>query len=80
MSPIGGVGINLAIQDAVATANLLIPRLRAGQVRARRLCAVQRRRELPTRLTQAVQIAIQNRVISQVLQAQATPGRRCRCG
>ena len=73
MSPIGGVGINLAIQDAVATANLLIPRLRAGQVRQDDLRAVQRRRELPTRLTQAVQIAIQNRVISLVLQAQATP-------
>ncbi len=73
MSPIGGVGINLAIQDAVATANRLIPRLRAGKVEEADLRALQRRRELPTRLTQAVQIAIQNRVISQVLRAQATP-------
>ena len=72
MSPVGGVGINLAIQDAVATANLLVPRLRAGQVRDDDLRAVQRRRELPTRLTQAVQVAIQNRVISRVLQAQQT--------
>jgi len=70
MSPVGGVGINLAIQDAVATANLLAPRLRAGQVRDDDLRALQRRRELPTRLTQAVQIAIQNRVITRVLHAQ----------
>lgn len=73
MSPIGGVGINLAIQDAVATANRLVPRLRAGVVRLDDLRAVQRRRELPTRLTQAVQIAIQNRVISQVLKSRTMP-------
>ena len=73
MSPIGGVGINLAIQDAVSTANILGPRLRAGGVTPDDLRAVQRRRELPTRLTQGLQILIQNRVISRVLRAQSTP-------
>ena len=52
MSPIGGVGINLAVQDAVAAANILVPRLRAGDVREADLRAVQRRREFPTRMTQ----------------------------
>src|ERR1041385_7322605 len=55
MSPIGGVGINLAILDAVVTANLLGPGLRAGTVRLRDLAAVQRRREAGTRLTQVLQ-------------------------
>ncbi len=73
MSPIGGVGINLAIQDAVAAANILVPKLRVGDVTQMDLHAVQRRRELPTRLTQAMQTAIQNRVISNVLRATATP-------
>ena len=72
MSPIGGVGINLAIQDAVAAANILIPPLRRGAVTPADLRAVQRRRELPTRLTQAVQLAVQNRVISNVLRATQT--------
>jgi 2-polyprenyl-6-methoxyphenol hydroxylase-like FAD-dependent oxidoreductase len=73
MSPIGGVGINLAIQDAVAAANILVPKLRVGSVTQMDLHAVQRRRELPTKLTQAMQTAIQNRVISSVLRATATP-------
>jgi 2-polyprenyl-6-methoxyphenol hydroxylase-like FAD-dependent oxidoreductase len=73
MSPIGGVGINLAIQDAVAAANILAPKLRAGDVTPVDLHAVQRRRELPTKLTQAMQMAIQDRVISNVLRATATP-------
>ena len=55
MSPAGGVGINLAIQDAVATANLLTEQLLARRVTARDLAAVQRRREFPARVTQAVQ-------------------------
>jgi 2-polyprenyl-6-methoxyphenol hydroxylase-like FAD-dependent oxidoreductase len=55
MSPAGGVGINLAIQDAVATANILIPHLRNGRVPDSALAAVQERREFPTRVTQAVQ-------------------------
>jgi 2-polyprenyl-6-methoxyphenol hydroxylase-like FAD-dependent oxidoreductase len=73
MSPIGGVGINLAIQDAVAAANILVPALHQGAVTQVHLRAVQRRRELPTRVTQGVQIAVQNRVISNVLRASSTP-------
>ena len=73
MSPIGGVGINLAVQDAVAAANILAPKLRAGGITQADLHAVQRRRELPTKLTQAMQMAVQNRVISNVLRATATP-------
>jgi 2-polyprenyl-6-methoxyphenol hydroxylase-like FAD-dependent oxidoreductase len=73
MSPVGGVGINLAIQDAVAAANILVPPLRRGAVTPADLRAVQRRRELPTRLTQAAQLAVQNRVISNVLRASKTP-------
>jgi 2-polyprenyl-6-methoxyphenol hydroxylase-like FAD-dependent oxidoreductase len=73
MSPVGGVGINLAIQDAVATANVLVPRLKRGRVTPDELRTVQRRREWPTRMTQRMQVLIQNRVISNVLRAQATP-------
>jgi 2-polyprenyl-6-methoxyphenol hydroxylase-like FAD-dependent oxidoreductase len=73
MSPIGGVGINLAIQDAVAAANILIPKLHQGAATPDDLRAVQRRRELPTKLTQRMQIAIQNRVISSVLRSTQTP-------
>jgi 2-polyprenyl-6-methoxyphenol hydroxylase-like FAD-dependent oxidoreductase len=67
MSPVGGVGINLAIQDAVASANILCEHLWRGGVTSGDLHEVQRRRELPTRLTQRLQVIIQNRVISQVL-------------
>jgi 2-polyprenyl-6-methoxyphenol hydroxylase-like FAD-dependent oxidoreductase len=67
MSPIGGVGINLAIQDAVAAANLLVPALRRGGVTIEHLRAFQRRRELPTRVTQRIQVLVQNRVITRVL-------------
>ena len=67
MSPVGGVGINLAIQDAVATANLLARPLREGTVTVEDLEAVQRRRSLPTRLTQRLQVLIQDRVLGQVL-------------
>jgi 2-polyprenyl-6-methoxyphenol hydroxylase-like FAD-dependent oxidoreductase len=67
MSPIGGVGINLAIQDAVAAANLLAARLQEGTVTTDDLQKVQRRRELPTRLTQGLQVFAQKRVISPVL-------------
>ncbi len=73
MSPVGGVGINLAIQDAVATANILVPRLTRGQVTLDDLRAVQRRRAWPTRMTQRLQVAVQNRVISNVLRTTATP-------
>jgi 2-polyprenyl-6-methoxyphenol hydroxylase-like FAD-dependent oxidoreductase len=66
MSPIGGVGINLAIQDAVAAANLLWEPLGKGRVVAT-LAKVQARREWPTKMMQAVQLFIQKRVISSVL-------------
>lgn len=56
MSPVGGVGINLAIQDAVATANLLTETLQEGRVTDSTLAAVQRRREFPTRVTQGLQV------------------------
>jgi 2-polyprenyl-6-methoxyphenol hydroxylase-like FAD-dependent oxidoreductase len=67
MSPIGGVGINLAIQDAVAAANILALPLRQGSTTPEQLRAVQRRRELPTRVTQGIQVFMQNRVIRNVL-------------
>jgi 2-polyprenyl-6-methoxyphenol hydroxylase-like FAD-dependent oxidoreductase len=67
MSPVGGVGINLAVQDAVATANILADRLRAGSVTIEDLRRVQRRRAFPARMTQAGQIFIQKRVITRVL-------------
>jgi 2-polyprenyl-6-methoxyphenol hydroxylase-like FAD-dependent oxidoreductase len=67
MSPIGGVGINLAIQDAVAAANVLAGPLRTRSVAIEHLRQVQRRRQWPTRVTQRIQVAIQNRVIASVL-------------
>ncbi len=67
MSPIGGVGINLAIQDAVAAANILARPLRAGRVRSIDLARVQLRRALPAAITQAIQVAAQRRVIRRVL-------------
>jgi 2-polyprenyl-6-methoxyphenol hydroxylase-like FAD-dependent oxidoreductase len=67
MSPVGGVGINLAIQDAVATANLLTAPLRIGRPTTQDLQRVQQRREWPTRMTQRVQLAIQDRVIRRAL-------------
>jgi 2-polyprenyl-6-methoxyphenol hydroxylase-like FAD-dependent oxidoreductase len=68
MSPVGGVGINLAIQDAVAAANLLAAPLCTGRVGVEDLARVQRRREWPTRVTQRVQVFVQNRIIRRVLQ------------
>jgi 2-polyprenyl-6-methoxyphenol hydroxylase-like FAD-dependent oxidoreductase len=67
MSPIGGVGINLAIQDAVAAANILAPKLLRGGVSVADLRAVQRRRERAARLTQGLQLFIQARIIGRVL-------------
>ena len=67
MSPIGGVGINLAIQDAVAEANLLVGPLRSNRLTTEDLRRVQSRREWPTRVMQQIQLSIQNRVISRVL-------------
>jgi 2-polyprenyl-6-methoxyphenol hydroxylase-like FAD-dependent oxidoreductase len=68
MSPIGGIGINLAVQDAVATANILAEPLRAGGVTDETLARVQSRRMFPTRVTQALQVFIQERAIAPVLQ------------
>jgi 2-polyprenyl-6-methoxyphenol hydroxylase-like FAD-dependent oxidoreductase len=67
MSPIGGVGINLAIQDAVATANLLGATLLNGTPSVDQLRTVQQRRAFPTRATQWVQLTVQNRIIRNVL-------------
>ncbi len=67
MSPIGGVGINLAIQDAVATANILARPLKNRALGMSDLNAVQRRREFPTKMIQGVQLLIQDRVMKQVL-------------
>ena len=67
MSPVGGVGINLAVQDAVAAANILAPRFALGGVSEKDLAAVQRRREFPTRMTQRMQLFMQERVIGRVL-------------
>jgi 2-polyprenyl-6-methoxyphenol hydroxylase-like FAD-dependent oxidoreductase len=64
---VGGVGINLAIQDAVATANLLAEPLRADRLTVDDLARVQRRRELPTRVIQRLQIVMQRVVIRRVL-------------
>ncbi len=72
MSPVGGVGINLAIQDAVATANLLAEKLRADRVTNDDLQAVQDRRERPAHLTQRVQIFIHEHFLQQVF-ASTTP-------
>ena len=67
MSPIGGVGINLAIQDAVAAANILVPAFRRGKPGPADLKAVQRRRQFPTVVTQGMQLFLQNRVLRTAL-------------
>lgn len=69
MSPVGGVGINLAIQDAVAAANILAAPLCSGLLQEDDLRKVQARREWPTRVTQRLQVLVQNRVLSRVLQS-----------
>ena len=71
MSPVGGVGINLAIQDAVAAANILTGPLKTRRLTIEDLRAVQRRRGFPTRVTQRLQVAIQNNVFVRTLQAGA---------
>ena len=74
MSPVGGVGINYAIQDAVVAANLLASPLTAGDVQVRDLRAVQRRREWPTRLIQAAQACAQRWVVARALTAREPAG------
>jgi 2-polyprenyl-6-methoxyphenol hydroxylase-like FAD-dependent oxidoreductase len=71
MSPVGGVGINLAIQDAVAAANILALPLREGKLTLEHLAAVQRRRDWPTRMTQRFQLMIQKQLIARALSAEA---------
>jgi 2-polyprenyl-6-methoxyphenol hydroxylase-like FAD-dependent oxidoreductase len=74
MSPVAGVGINLAIADAVATANLLTEPLREGRLDVDHLRAVQRRRELPTRVTQRFQVLVQDLVLSPALRDRRRQG------
>jgi 2-polyprenyl-6-methoxyphenol hydroxylase-like FAD-dependent oxidoreductase len=69
MSPVGGVGINLAIQDAVAAANILVEPLRRGSLSTADLEKIQARREWPVRVTQRLQILVQDRVIARVLRS-----------
>jgi 2-polyprenyl-6-methoxyphenol hydroxylase-like FAD-dependent oxidoreductase len=71
MSPIAGVGINLAIQDAVGAANILCTGARDGRPAPALLRAVQQRREMPARVTQAVQVFLQARFIDRVLGSDA---------
>ena len=73
MSPVGGVGINLAIQDAVAAANILAAPLTEKRLNSTDLEAVQRRRELPTRFTQSIQLIVQRRLIGPTLADARTP-------
>jgi len=70
MSPIGGVGINLAVQDAVAAANILAAPLRRKTVTIETLDSVQERREFPTRFTQRLQIVLQNNIIGPALRGE----------
>lgn len=73
MSPVGGVGINYAIQDAVVAANVLAGKLKYGVVQVRDLAKVQRQREVPTRVVQAFQNLYQDRVLAPVLLSQKKP-------
>jgi 2-polyprenyl-6-methoxyphenol hydroxylase-like FAD-dependent oxidoreductase len=73
MSPIGGVGINIAVQDAVAAANRLAAPLKSGQVTDNDLQAIEQRRTFPARMTQQIQLTMQNRIISPALQATRQP-------
>jgi 2-polyprenyl-6-methoxyphenol hydroxylase-like FAD-dependent oxidoreductase len=73
MSPAGGVGINLAVADAVAAANILCTPLREGRVTDAELAKVQRRRELPTRIIQAGQVFLQNTAIEPYLTGDLSP-------
>jgi 2-polyprenyl-6-methoxyphenol hydroxylase-like FAD-dependent oxidoreductase len=73
MSPIGGVGVNLAVQDAVATANLLAEKLARGCPSEEELDAVRRRREFPVKMTQRMQVVAQNNIISVALKPNGGP-------
>jgi 2-polyprenyl-6-methoxyphenol hydroxylase-like FAD-dependent oxidoreductase len=73
MSPVGGVGVNLAVQDAVAAANILAEPLRADAVTSDHLAAVQARRDFPTRVVQRVQVVVQNKLLSPALGSSERP-------
>jgi 2-polyprenyl-6-methoxyphenol hydroxylase-like FAD-dependent oxidoreductase len=73
MSPIGGVGVNMAVQDAVAAANRLAEPLRTGKLSDTDLQAIEQRRTLPMRFTQGLQLTIQRRIISRVLETKQRP-------
>ncbi|EHR03113.1 FAD-dependent oxidoreductase [Bradyrhizobium sp. WSM471] len=73
MSPVGGVGVNLAVQDAVATANLLADKLQRACPSENELDAVRRRREFPVKMTQRMQMIVQNNIISGALQGGDRP-------
>ena len=73
MSPIGGVGINIAVQDAVAAANRLAAPLKAGTMTSGHLQAIQARRDFPGRMTQKIQLTMQNRIIGPALRATREP-------
>jgi 2-polyprenyl-6-methoxyphenol hydroxylase-like FAD-dependent oxidoreductase len=73
MSPVGGVGVNLAVQDAVATANLLAAKLAKGCPSESELDAVRQRREFPVRMTQRMQVVVQNNIISVALKPGGAP-------
>jgi 2-polyprenyl-6-methoxyphenol hydroxylase-like FAD-dependent oxidoreductase len=73
MSPIGGVGVNIAVQDAVAAANRLAAPLRSGQVSDADLQAIQERRMLAVRFTQWLQLTAQKQIISRVLKSEQRP-------
>src|SRR5262249_14637968 len=70
MSPIGGVGVNLAVQDAVAAANILAAPLRERRITTDQLAEVQRRRTLPMKIIQGIQIAVQSRMIDRLLDSE----------
>ncbi|MGZ5877106.1 MAG: FAD-dependent monooxygenase, partial [Bradyrhizobium sp.] len=67
MSPVGGVGVNLAVQDAVATANLLAAKLKIGRPSVDEIDAVQQRRAFPVRMTQRMQVVVQNNIVKAAL-------------
>jgi 2-polyprenyl-6-methoxyphenol hydroxylase-like FAD-dependent oxidoreductase len=73
MSPVGGVGVNLAVQDAVATANLLADKIRNGCPSEDELDAVRQRRAFPVKMTQAMQVVVQNNIISGALRPGTQP-------
>ena len=73
VAPIGGAGINIAVQDAVAAANRLAGPLRTGKVTDADLQAIEERRTVPMRFTQRLQLTVQQRIISRVLASQERP-------